>query len=150
MAQPRTEAVGRMPRSFSRTLRGVLRIALYALLIVAVLVVGSLGIWSQGEVETGVGEMSRLEAARVYLHLMGQKPAWPCWWGYVAVPLTGLVTVPSHFWRLASRGEFAWSEYPLHVASGMTELLREVFHAGASPLCTFPVPADWTPELVAP
>ena len=150
MAQPRTETAGRVPHSFFRVLRAVLRIALYALLIVAVLVVGSLGIWGQGKVETGVGEMSRLEAARVYLHLMGQKPAWPCWSGYVIVPMTGSVTIPLSHVQSAVGGEESWVDVPSAIRRQVVSMLRDVFHTGQGVVCTFPAPEDWTPELIGP
>ena len=147
MAQPRTETAGRVPHSFFRVLRAVLRIALYALLIIAVLVVGSLGIWGQGKVETGVGEMSRLEAVRIYLHLMNQQPVWPCRMGYL-MGILGTTLVPLQHIISAVRRDEDWSEIPRDAWEQILRLADGVLHRTVS--CALPRPSDWTPELIGP
>jgi hypothetical protein len=82
MGEPQTRSAARPARLLSRVIWATLKAFLYGMLIVAITLVAGLGVYGQGTIETGVGEMSRLEAARVYLHLIGQKPAWPCRWGY--------------------------------------------------------------------
>lgn len=148
VAQPRTQPTGRIFRLLFGVIGAILKRVLYGLLIVAVIVVAGLGVYGQGMIETGVGEVSRLEAARVYLHLMGQKPAWPCWWGYVIGTVGSVVVWPLHDVYEIARGDMTWSEAADQVGDQIGAALRSVFHTGRGEACTFPSPVDWTPELL--
>jgi hypothetical protein len=147
-----------------RVIGRILRVIFWAVLIVAIITAGVTGAWLLGKVETGAGEMTRLEAGRVYLKLAWEKEPRDCQGLFLSSTLVGIVSAPvfaideafNLSW-LNTGGipskDTTWWQIPKRTVEAFSIHMNSVLHVGPAGWdhpyrCRLPLPEDWTPELI--
>jgi hypothetical protein len=120
-----------------------LRLLLLLLLVVAL----AIGLWLAGPVQTGVGEMTRLQEGRVYLQLALDQPGM-CRQAYVLGVGSSFVLAPANAVEDAVRSEVRWASMPRRALELLVSYLDGVFHNPPPYECGLPRPQEWTRDLV--
>ena len=142
----------------------ILRVIFWAVLIVAMITAGVAGVWLMGKVETGVGEMTRLEAGRIYLKLAWREEPRDCQGLFLmgtinSILVAPLVAIDEAFnvsWMEGGNvtpKETAWWQIPSRTFEVLGIYMNSILHVGPAGWehpyrCRLPLPEDWTPELI--
>ncbi len=139
----------------------LMRIAL--ILMLAISILASVWLAQPMEMETGVGEMTRFEAVKVYVKMVRTIASPDCVMLYIMGAANDLVIAPLA--AIDNAFHFSWMggspelendidpiEIPAETVRIFTEGMYGIFHGGGESKyrydCRLPEPKDWTPELI--
>jgi hypothetical protein len=148
-----------------RVIGKILRAIFWAALVVAIITAGITGVWLMGKVETGAGEMTRLEAGRVYIKLAWRQEPRNCRDLFLMGTINSLIVSPlvaideafEVSWVEGDGNvtpeEITWWQIPSRTFELLGIYMNSILHVGPAGWdhpyrCRLPLPQDWTPELI--
>lgn len=138
-------------------MRKALLITFRFLLLLLLVMALAIGLWLAGPIQTGVGEMTRLQEGRVYLQLAREQPGY-CQQGYLvgiagatasslAIAVDKAIDLPWVITPPEDEGGIRWSEVPGEAWRLMGRALDGLFHDPRH-RCALPRPSEWTWEEI--